>query len=126
MTRINVVPAAELSSKHLVAEYRELPRVFGLVRSAIGRGLAPADIAAPSEYTLGPGHIKFFYTRLLWLARRHRLIVEEMIDRGYTPQFTERLRSRHGDIPLPWWGDYEPTADALAINRARILERTRT
>lgn len=28
MTRINVVPVSELVDKHLVAEYRELPRIY--------------------------------------------------------------------------------------------------
>ncbi|MBP7000765.1 pyrimidine dimer DNA glycosylase/endonuclease V [Amaricoccus sp.] len=41
MTRINVVPPEELSRAHLVAEYRELPRVFGMVRAMIARGLDP-------------------------------------------------------------------------------------
>jgi deoxyribonuclease (pyrimidine dimer) len=127
MTRINVVPPVELTGKHLVAEYRELPRVFGLVRSAIGRGLSPADIAAPSEYTLGPGHIKFFYTRLLWLAWRHGYLVNEMIDRGYEPKYRGSLVLRHcSHIGIGWWGDYEPTAEAMAINRARIAERLKT
>lgn len=30
MTRINRIPVEELSRQHLVAEYRELPRVFAL------------------------------------------------------------------------------------------------
>lgn len=30
MTRINCVPVRELGGKHLVAEYRELPRVYAL------------------------------------------------------------------------------------------------
>lgn len=28
MTRINVIPVSELSDQHLIAEYRELPRVL--------------------------------------------------------------------------------------------------
>lgn len=127
MTRINVVPPAELTGKHLVAEYHELPRVFGLVRSAIGRGLSPADIAAPSEYTLGPGHVKFFYTRLMWLAWRHNSLVCEMLNRKYKPRLPYIfLRVTNPDIPQEWWGDYEPTTKAMAINRARITERLKT
>ena len=34
MTRINCVPVEELHQKHLVAEYRELPRVFRLAEAA--------------------------------------------------------------------------------------------
>jgi len=32
MTRINVIPVEELTTKHLVAEYRENPRAFALAR----------------------------------------------------------------------------------------------
>jgi hypothetical protein len=38
MTRINCIDPALLSDKHLGAEYRELPRIFNLVRDAIKRG----------------------------------------------------------------------------------------
>ena len=31
MTRINCVPVTELHDRHLVAEYRELPRCFALM-----------------------------------------------------------------------------------------------
>lgn len=55
MTRINCVPVEELTDKHLLAEYRELPRIFNLAR-------AVED--APTEYVLGTGHMKFFYDKL--------------------------------------------------------------
>ena len=32
MTRINCVPVEELTDKHLGAEYRELPRLFGQIQ----------------------------------------------------------------------------------------------
>lgn len=65
MTRINCVPVQELSGPHLVAEYRELPRVFALVRKAALRG----SFSQPETYTLGKGHVLFFYTRLEYLAK---------------------------------------------------------
>ena len=34
MTRINCIPVEELSTPHLIAEYRELPRVFALAHNA--------------------------------------------------------------------------------------------
>lgn len=60
MTRINLVPPEELSRQHLVAEYRELPRIFALVRAAQGKGLKPANIKAPAVYVLGRGTKKQF------------------------------------------------------------------
>jgi deoxyribonuclease (pyrimidine dimer) len=121
MTRINVVPPAELSRQHLVAEYRELPRIFNLVRAAIKRGERPCDPRNPPEYTLGRGHVRFFYPRLGYLAKRQGQLVVEMQRRGYSPQFvTQDLN----DIPLEWFDGYTVTPQALAINRARIKDRS--
>jgi len=52
MTRINLVDPSTLHSKHLLAEYRELPRVFGLVQQALlnHNGL-PRN--RPANFTLG-------------------------------------------------------------------------
>ena len=66
MTRINTVPVECLSDKHLLAEYRELPRIFTAVAKIYDSGnQLPTDI--PPNYKLGAGHVKFFYDKLLWL-----------------------------------------------------------
>ena len=85
MTRINCVPVEELHQKHLVAEYRELPRVFKLAEAAAKRG----GHSAPANYTLGAGHVKFFYTHLGYCQQRFKQLVAEMVRRGYNPQHTE-------------------------------------
>lgn len=121
MTRINCVPVEELSRQHLVAEYRELPRVFALAQKASIR----KQFNQPDEYTLGTGHVTFFYTRLGYLTKRHAQLVAEMLDRGYKPTFTGSLKEAYPDIPNAFWGDWEPTGEALAINRERILERSK-
>ena len=123
MTRINVIPPSELSRQHLGAEYRELPRIFGLVRKAILRGEAPDRNAIPA-YTLGKGHVRFFYPLLGYLADRQATIVSEMLARGYSPSHVDCLRALHADIPEAWWGSWQPSYAAEAINRARIAERT--
>lgn len=117
MTRINCVPPAELTGKHLVAEYRELPRIFGLVRAAIARGEQPTVM---DTYRLGAGHVRFFYTRLAWLARRQAALIDEMKRRGYVPQYGAPSLA---GFPAEWCGDWQPTDEALALNRARIMER---
>lgn len=122
MTRINCVPPAELTTQHLVAEYRELPRIFGLVRAAIARGERPDDSRNPRDYRLGPGHVRFFYPRLGFLARRQEALVAEMLRRGYSPSFTDPAGLLAG-MPAEWCGDWTPSADAMALNRARIAER---
>ncbi|MFC3338903.1 pyrimidine dimer DNA glycosylase/endonuclease V [Paracandidimonas soli] len=120
MTRINCVPVEELSGPHLVAEYRELPRVFALAEKAATRGA----LSQPSNYTLGKGHLLFFYTRLGFLAERHAALVEEMKRRGYKPSFGGIRRKDFPSIPDSFWGSWEPTEEALRINRQRIKERS--
>jgi len=119
MTRINCVPVQELSGPHLVAEYRELPRVFALAQKAALRGSFPQ----PAMYTLGKGHLLFFYTRLGYLSRRHMELIEEMQRRGYKPAFTGLGREDFPSIPNEYWDSWEPTAQALELNRKRIKER---
>lgn len=123
MTRINCIPPHELSGPHLVAEYRELPRVFALVRAAIARGEKPDDPRNPLEYRLGSGHVRFFYCRLGYLAHRQASLVQEMRARGYQPQYDNALALLDG-LPAEWCQSWEPTPEAVALNKARIAERT--
>ena len=68
MTRINCgIPPAELSDRHLIAEHREIKRVPNLVRK--GRYSMKGQ---PVEFTLGTGHIKFFYDKLGYLLERYQ------------------------------------------------------
>lgn len=123
MTRINCVPPSELSGPHLVAEYRELPRIFALVRAASGRGETPDDPRNPRTYVLGKGHVRFFYPRLGYLASRQAQLIAEMQARGYKPSFTNSSELLSG-IDACWCGDWQPDDRALSLNRARIAERT--
>ncbi len=119
MTRINCIPVQELTRQHLIAEYRELPRVFALARKAHERGPVPR----PTEYTLGKGHLLFFYTRLGYLARRQADLVLEMQRRGYRPSYLTPLEQAYADLPAELWGDWQPTPQAQHLNRQRIAER---
>jgi hypothetical protein len=124
MTRINLVPVETLSRLHLIAEYRELPRVFALAHKA-SQSSKPWTDKQPKAYTLGTGHVLFFYDKLGFLAERHRQLVNEMIGRGYKPSYTESLVAEWCHIPQAYWNNYVPTGEALEVNRARILERTK-
>lgn len=121
MTRINCIPVTELTDKHLGAEYRELPRVFALAQAAYKRGDDPTTY--PQEYVLGLGHVKFFYTRLGYLANRHDEIVNECLRRGRAVNFPHSPDIRDL-MPQSWWQFWEPTPEAMAINRQRIKERS--
>lgn len=118
MTRINCVPPEELTRQHLLAEWRELPRVFKLAEAAYARGGA---LKEPARYTLGAGHVTFFYRRLAWCADRFYALKAEMARRGYVAGFEAPPQALIPDGG--WWQSWEPDAAALALNRARIAQR---
>ena len=108
MTRINVIPVIELSDQHLIAEYRELPRVLKQNINTIN---------APKVYCLGKGHVKWAKSHELFLAKRYMDLVSEM-----------RFRDFHMSYDLlfdvsNFKNDYRPTAKALEINKSRIIEK---
>lgn len=117
MTRINLVDPSILHSKHLLAEYRELPRVFKLVEAAEKRGAA---ITIPTNYVLGAGHVIFFYNKLLYLSNRFQQIVDECQKRGFNIAHTQVPTVNVGQC---WWQDYKPTEQAIALTAARIKDR---
>ena len=119
MTRINCIPVKELTDRHLLAEYRELPRIFNL---------AKIKVDAPASYVLGTGHMKFFYDKLEYLVKRQIEIVKELNKRGVRTTFkAQGLRNHHekngGKCPALLWNDWKPTKKAMMINRQRINER---
>lgn len=123
MTRINCIPPSELTGPHLVAEYRELPRIFGMVRGVVERGTTdPALCVIPSTYRMGTGHMKFFTDKLGYLVKRQKALIAEMQARGYQPNHLDPDSLLVG-IPEAYHGDWEPDEAAIAISRARIEER---
>lgn len=124
MTRINVIPPEALRREHLVAEYRELPRVFTLAKAAKLRGVDPRGPRIPAAYTLGTGHVLFFYPRLRWLVQRHAALVAEMDARGYRAAIrTMFLSAGLSSLGEEWLGDWTPSADDLRLNLSRIADR---
>lgn len=120
MTRINCVDPTLLIDKHLGAEYRELPRVFGLVRAAIARGETPETCGAPDRYVLGTGHVRFFYPRLGYLCARYALIVAECARRGRAVNFPAPVLDGIDDR---WFGGWTPDAEAVRLNIQRLEAR---
>lgn len=121
MTRINLVPVNELSDQHLLAEYRELPRIFGLVKKAQEKGLRPVDCDIPESYRMGTGHVKFFYDKLMFLVERHMNIVNELVIRGVQIQNLSCLMD--SSIPSEWYGNFKPSPEDIEVSRQRIEEK---
>jgi len=130
MTRINLVPPQTLSDKHLMAEYRELPRIFTAVRKLYDQGKTLADVDIPQQYVLGKGHCKFFYRRLWWLERRLILIRKELVRRGvnineslFASILTDSARLCGLRNARPFLVHYTPTNEEIYLNMARLVKR---
>lgn len=126
MTRINVVPVSELTNKHLMAEYHEITRIFRLVREAQNRGINKYNLdqrcPIPMEYTLGKGHVLFFYNKLAYILKRYSELQQELFSRNYNINPIDPNSLTSG-LRAEWFNDYSPTESAIEINRARINER---
>ena len=116
MTRINAgIPPKELTDKHLIAEHREIKRI----PNNVFKGKYNPD-GIPEKFTLGKGHVKFFYNKLGYLYLRYIELYDECLLRGFNVQF---YGSAWNDLPQELMNDYEPTPEAIELIKNRIKER---
>lgn len=84
MTRINGnLHPKYLIDQHLVAEYREIVRVPNHVYK---HGIKSP---IPELFTLGTGHVTFFFDKIEFLHNRFNSIVAEMKDRDITVNMSD-------------------------------------
>ena len=74
----------------------------------------------PKKFTLGTGHVKFFYNKLGYLFLRYCDIYSECVNRGF--KVTNYWEAWVG-LPDDLLNDYEPTDVDRKIIRERIQER---
>lgn len=112
MTRINVgVDPSELNVKMLIAEHREIKRIPNLIKSG------KFDMKGqPNKFTLGTGHVKFFYDKIGFLKSRYVSIYNECKSRGYN---VSDFSSCFDNIDPKYMGEYCPTEH----DRKLILDR---
>lgn len=116
MTRINVaIPPKTLTDRHLMAEHREIKRIPNTITS--GRAKI-VDI--PKQFTLGKGHVKFFYNKLGYLKNRYEELYQECINRNFNVSY---YGNAWENIPTSLMGDYQPTKQDEDIIRERIKEK---
>lgn len=122
MTRINVVPVKELCNQHMFAEWREIPRLISSMKKSMSRKTKPFTMdEIPSEYVLGKGHVKFFYDKLLYIITRHKELTRCLVEeRGFNLKNTSKLTF---DVDKKFFNCYNPSKEALELNRKRILKR---
>lgn len=117
MTRINLIPPSDLTDQHLIAEYRELPRIFALVRNRLKKN---KEIKAWIQYKMWQWHVIFFYDKLWFLEKRYNEIVKECQKRSFNISFKELDIS---DIPEKFRWDYFPTQQDIQISLNRINKK---
>ena len=115
MTRINIIPPAELCDQHLLAEYRELTRIPNLV----AKGKFSLE-GQPSDYKLGTGHVKFFFDKMQFLFERYNSLHEECLARGFN---VKNIWPKNLTKDEFFWKNYIPTESAILENRERIKIR---
>ena len=69
---------------------------------------------------MGAGHVKFFYTRLLYLKNRYEELYKECINRNFNVQY---YGDAWNNVPIELMNDYIPTENDRKIILDRIKER---
>lgn len=115
MVRVNLLNPRVLADQHLIAEYDEILMLLGYVKRY--PNIKNGEIA--KNYLLGPGHIRFFKNKLLYLKKRHELLKKEMIARGFTPHITINL----SEYPKELCNDWKPQEKDFNIIKERIISK---
>ncbi len=121
MTRINcAILPSELSTKHLIAELREIKRIPNHITTTPNLNMN----GIPSNFRLGTGHVKFFYNKLGYLYKRYQDLYNEAKNirnfniSDYSESFLKAIEYRK-DLN----NDYTETATDRAILIERLKER---
>jgi hypothetical protein len=116
MTRINSgIKPSELPDKLLLAELREIKRIPNVILK--GKYSLKNQ---PNKFTLGTGHVKFFYDKLLYLKKRYISLRTEALKRNKNVQ---EFSNTWDNVPGHLMNDYIPTENDRKIISERINER---
>lgn len=123
MTRINLIPVEELSDSHLLAEHREIKRI----PNCILKGKFNLK-NIPEHYTMGKGHVSFFYDKLKWLNERSDKLFWECHRRGFkVTDYSDSFARCYSYLKLNnkefLWNSWKPTEEDIRVSRTRIAEK---
>lgn len=74
----------------------------------------------PAKFTLGKGHVKFFYDKLRFLQNRYNSLHAECIARSFSVQ---DYSSAWSGVPEHLYMDYEETEEDRGLIVERILSK---
>lgn len=121
MTRVNLISPFCLYDQHLLAEWREIPRIPNAVRKLLlTKGTFDILKDIPQDYTLGKGHVKFFYNKLNFIETRHLQLKEEGRKRGLN---LDSIIIDLNGIPEMLKKNFEPSKKDIILNLSRVQEK---
>lgn len=105
MTRINLIDPSHLTKRHLIAEYKEITQFLHNVKKSNLKDL-------PKNFTMGTGHVKFFYNKGEYIFDRFCSLKEELIKRSIKideEKFSDRLNEILNSFdPNRGYNNYKP------------------
>ena len=114
--RVNIgIRPIHLCDNHLIAEHVELLFVPGIL---LKRDFKIIN-KIPEQFSLGIGHISFFYNKILYLKNRLNCVCEEMKRRGFKTSSTINVDM----FPKILCNNWNPTINDSMIIRNRIEEK---
>ena len=130
MTRVNLVQPQDLADQHAFAEWRELKMVPVKVRAMLKKTdqLHRVKLTALSvkNYTMGEGHVKFFYDKLMYLKWRYDVLDKELRARGFKIEVHDSESIFFKDIdPLLSITHWFPEKKDIEVNIQRLELRLR-
>ena len=90
------------------------------------RGSTPSDILKriPDKFTLGAGHVTFFYDKMVYLRIRYDYLLDELLSRGFNLEnrgdFTPYLNDIPDEFLISFW---IPSDADILISKTRIEEK---
>jgi len=129
MTRITPIPMTKLSDQLLRSAIGEEPRILYSVLYRINVGKSFNDI--PSKFTLGTGHMTFFFNKCEYIFHHYLLLRQEYVQRFYKRYSIEHLSTqtdRYAKIAVlrpDLCQNYVIPQEAIDIVLNRILERSK-
>lgn len=116
-----MIPASLLMDQHLLAENKEIPQLAGqFLKSLRSPNFNPNTL--PKQFTLGTGHVRFFYRYGEFLRRRAKHVYTECLRRGFNMKPFE-FYDHWKDMGPEWNKDFKPSNDDIMVSIERIHMR---
>ena len=120
MTRINLVPPQLLTDQHLLAENKEINQLAGqMLKSLRSPNFSYNEL--PMYYTLGTGHVRFWYRYGAFIRDRYDLVYTECKKRGFNVVYNFNDVWKSYD---KWYNhDFTPSESQMQISIDRIKSK---